>query len=267
MSENSSRAVSPPSNVDDDPDLALAIALSLQSGSAIASNFSDDSSTARAEPSLPPPKVGAGRAFGTLTLDRKQMEKERLARALKRSSEQAGLEDAAEKPKLSRLEAPNTWDASLGKLDCSEKSDHPNDPCLPFPNGIFKRTWALGYLRTGDDIKIEEVLQKDRLQLAVLSSFQWDEEWLLSKIDCSRTKTILVAYAADDAQAAGTICVQEKWWKSSTFPRELLRDCESAREGLLLHSKAIFVRGNCCGGGGSGPWAYVGSANLSESAW
>ncbi|TDZ19102.1 hypothetical protein Cob_v008024 [Colletotrichum orbiculare MAFF 240422] len=486
MSENNSRAVSPPSNVDDDPDLALAIALSLQSGSAIAANFSDDSSSARAEPSLPPPKVGAGRAFGTLTLDREQMEKERLARALKRSSEQAGLEDAVEKPKLSRLEAPNTWDPSLGKLDCSEKSDHPNDPCLPFPNGIFKRTWALGHLRTGDDIKIEEVLQKDRLQLAVLSSFQWDEEWLLSKIDCSRTKTILVAYAADDAQkaimqsnvpveqilkfegylrvvipsgnlvpydwgengvlenmvflidlprlndtqgiappvetpfgtelryflralgldeklvksldnydfsetsrygfvhtisgshtgdsrwrycglantvrclglatdhnvdvdylasslgslnhgylkhiydacrgnsglgnrdvkklqstdkrtgkaggpvagtgvnatvelqrhfriyfptektvsksrggrsAAGTICVQEKWWKSSTFPRELLRDCESAREGLLLHSKAIFVRGNSRGGGGSGAWAYVGSANLSESAW
>lgn len=66
-------------------------------------------------------------------------------------------------------------------------------------------------------------------------------------------------------QAAGTICVQPKWWRSPAFPTALVRDCVStpARRGILLHSKLIFVRGV----DGAKPWAYVGSANLSESAW
>lgn len=121
-------------------------------------------------------------------------------------------------------------------------------------------------------------------------------------------------------QAAGTICVQPKWWRSPTFPTELVRDCVNTREGLLMHSKMIFVRRQVsksteaeAGAGhsqsraeprqrrGRGPaglepergqhdhepdrhdenddsaelnavvlspgWAYVGSANLSESAW
>ena len=57
----------------------------------------------------------------------------------------------------------------------------------------------MGLPRTGDDITIEEVLQKDKLELAVLSSYQWDEEWLLSKLTL-KTKIILVAYAVDEAQ-------------------------------------------------------------------
>lgn len=67
-------------------------------------------------------------------------------------------------------------------------------------------------------------------------------------------------------QSAGTITFRPEWWEASTFPRELLRDCVCRRRGLLVHSKAAFVRH-----GQSGPepigWVYVGSANLSESAW
>jgi hypothetical protein len=73
---------------------------------------------------------------------------------------------------------------------------------LTFPRGVVKKTWAFGQPRQGDDIKIEEVLQKHQLELAVLSSYQWDEEWLLSKIDLARTKLILVAFAVDDAQVS-----------------------------------------------------------------
>lgn len=60
------------------------------------------------------------------------------------------------------------------------------------------------------------------------------------------------------------------------FPRELIRDCVNNRDGLLMHSKVIFVRrARCsdesCGdgfdAGACAGWAYVGSANLSESAW
>ncbi|KFZ20192.1 hypothetical protein V502_03291 [Pseudogymnoascus sp. VKM F-4520 (FW-2644)] len=65
---------------------------------------------------------------------------------------------------------------------------------IQYPHGVVKQTWAFGFPRSGD-IKIEEVLQKTDLDLAVLSSFQWDQEWILSKLNMARTKLILVAQA------------------------------------------------------------------------
>ncbi|ELR02220.1 hypothetical protein GMDG_01013 [Pseudogymnoascus destructans 20631-21] len=65
---------------------------------------------------------------------------------------------------------------------------------VQYPHGVVKQTWAFGFPRSGD-IKIEEVLQKNDLDLAVLSSFQWDQEWILSKLDMARTKLILIAQA------------------------------------------------------------------------
>ena len=45
-----------------------------------------------------------------------------------------------------------------------------------------------------------------------------------------------------------------------------MRDCKSRREGVLMHSKMMFVQlANEAHRGVA--WAYVGSANLSESAW
>ncbi len=52
-----------------------------------------------------------------------------------------------------------------------------------------------------------------------------------------------------------------KWWNAATFPRPLLRDAKSTRAGMLIHSKIMYARGD------KGAFAYVGSANLSESAW
>ncbi|KAG7133588.1 Tyrosyl-DNA phosphodiesterase 1 like protein [Verticillium longisporum] len=78
-----------------------------------------------------------------------------------------------------------------------------------------------------------------------------------------------VAKSRGGKAAGGTICFQEKWWGSATFPREMLRDSISTRPGVLMHDKLIFVQPNGIGGQddpGAG-WAYVGSANLSESAW
>ena len=39
------------------------------------------------------------------------------------------------------------------------------------------------------------------------------------------------------AGSAGTICFQAKWYNSSTFPRQVMRDCKSTRAGLLMHNK------------------------------
>jgi hypothetical protein len=80
-----------------------------------------------------------------------------------------------------------------------------------------------------------------------------------------------VAKSRGGRGAAGTICIQAKWWRSPTFPTGLVRDCENNRTGLLMHSKLIFIRpsaGSVANATTQGPsWAYVGSANLSESAW
>ncbi|KAJ6264750.1 Tyrosyl-DNA phosphodiesterase [Drechslerella dactyloides] len=75
-----------------------------------------------------------------------------------------------------------------------------------------------------------------------------------------------VAASKGGIENGGTICFQRKWFMSSTFPQSLLHDCQSVRSGLLMHNKMIFVRlsrprGNVLA------WAYIGSANLSESAW
>ncbi|KAI9832074.1 MAG: hypothetical protein M1826_002402 [Phylliscum demangeonii] len=71
--------------------------------------------------------------------------------------------------------------------------------------------------------------------------------------------------------AGGTICLQSRWYHAPTFPQRLFRDCESQRPGMLMHNKMLFARpqggrGQAHGPTGT-PWAYVGSANLSESAW
>jgi len=56
------------------------------------------------------------------------------------------------------------------------------------------------------------------------------------------------------------------WYNNDNFPRSLMRDCKSHRDGLLMHNKMIFVRPHKAIRGNIA-WAYVGSANLSESAW
>lgn len=131
---------------------------------------------------------------GLAGLDRKKMEEERLARLGKRKAPDSTQETQEHKQKA-RID---------GK---SLTTSHPTN--LPFPTGVVKKTWASGYARTGDDIKIEEVLQKDKLEMAVLSSFQWDEDWLLSKIDIRKTKMLLIAFASGVAQVFTIIQLQQ----------------------------------------------------------
>ncbi|KAI1375746.1 phospholipase D/nuclease [Hypoxylon crocopeplum] len=134
------------------------------------------------------PASTAPSGFATLGLDRKKMEEERLARLGKRKAPDSEPEvrGRQQRPKFG-TEAPVNL-ATNGTFQD-----------LPYPKGIMKKTWAAGFPRE-NDIKIEEVLQKDELELAVISSFQWDELWMLSKIDCTRTKIVCVAFASSEAQ-------------------------------------------------------------------
>lgn len=132
---------------------------------------------------------------GLLGLDRYKMEQERLQRRnLKRVAEPPESEPAPRRLKSAGV------------------------PTLPFSRGVVKRTWCKGQPRLGDDITIDEVLQRDELQLAVLSSYQWDDQWLLSKVDMSSTKTVLIAYAADARQVCrGSPSCDRVWSGSSAF--------------------------------------------------
>jgi hypothetical protein len=83
-----------------------------------------------------------------------------------------------------------------------------------------------------------------------------------------------VASSKGSLGAGGTICFQSRWFDAPTFPRFIMRDCRSHRPGLLMHSKMIFVRphkplrsSSSEGRRECAAWAYLGSANLSESAW
>lgn len=71
---------------------------------------------------------------------------------------------------------------------------------LPYARGVVKKTWVRGQPRLDDDVTIDEIWQKKHLELAVLSSFQWDEDWLAVHLDFQRTRVMLIAYAADDCQ-------------------------------------------------------------------
>ena len=68
-------------------------------------------------------------------------------------------------------------------------------------------------------------------------------------------------------QNAGTIYFHSRWWNQTTFPKAVMRDCKSKRPGMLMHSKVLYVRNPSSPSPAAAGFAYVGSANLSESAW
>ena len=104
-----------------------------------------------------------------------------------------------------------------------------------FLEGTVRKTWAFGHERNGNDIKVEEVLQKDDLRLAVLSSFQWDIDWLLAKINTRSTNVTLVMQAKDEATQ------QQYLRETAAMPN--LRLCFPSMEGQIncMHSKLMLL--------------------------
>lgn len=139
-------------------------------------------------------------------------EKEKATGPKGTSSSSATLSSAPQSavpkdPSSSSMLPTNRGDTKSAAPEAAAQASSSRPPLvLPFPRGVIKKTWAYQQPRKGDDIKIEEVLQKQDLQLAVVSSFQWDEHWMLSKIDITRTKLVLIAFAADEAQVGKAVC-------------------------------------------------------------
>ncbi|KAK0370912.1 ubiquitin interaction domain-containing protein [Colletotrichum limetticola] len=241
MSSHNNRARPQSPSADDDPDLALAIALSLQQ-----EEFDNDDKTKAASSATKLPTSSATNTgpLGLLALDRKKMEEERIARLKKRSAAEAGIDtQSSQSLKLLRpgvSESHKVTGTAKSKAATPAISATPaaNPLELPFSKGAFKRTWAFGCPRNGEDIKIEEVLQKDKLQLAVLSSFQWDEEWLLSKVNARNTKMLLVAYANNDAEKANI--------RSNIPAGSLIKFCFPPMHGGYMHSKLQILKYEGC---------------------
>ncbi|KAI9677600.1 MAG: hypothetical protein M1817_006554 [Caeruleum heppii] len=202
---------------------------------------------------------------GFLGLDRKAMEAERQARLkrkrsispprLRRNGRIGGrspnsVENANTSPSAgddvvpvserSTLCAPFTRDATSASSPTPETKQDPQSatatplpstaPGVQYRHGVVRKTWTFGFPRK-DDIKIEEVLQKEDLKVAVLSAFQWDLAWLLRKIDMNKTKLVLAMQAKEEATKAQ--------YRAETASMPNLRLCFPSMAGNVncMHSK------------------------------
>ncbi|KAH8821585.1 tyrosyl-DNA phosphodiesterase domain protein [Xylogone sp. PMI_703] len=172
-------------------------------------------------------------------LDRRKMEEERLAR-LKAMQDTQKLPPTASNDRKRKASASSPLSEgshpatkpriATEAIDNTQTIIQNNGTSeIQYPHGVVKKTWAFGYPRQGDDIKIEEVFQKNDLELAVLSSFQLDADWVMSKLDLSKTKLIWVLQAKDESERQN--------WKSGA--PKTFRFCFPTMEGNIncMHSK------------------------------
>lgn len=207
-------------NGDEDEDAALRRAIAMSLGEAVddkpnggASRHNDVASIQAQEQEKelqnvpatePAPTDSTTSSMAALGLDRKKMEEERLARLRKRKAESISndgntpayhvSEPPSQRPRLAIQQTQS------GHVSAPDKKPKPSSAAhLPYAKGTVLRTYVRGIPRDRD-ITIEEVFQKDELELAVLSSFQWDEDWLMTKLNFRKTKVMMIAFAADEAQ-------------------------------------------------------------------
>lgn len=122
---------------------------------------------------------------GILGLDRKAMEQERLGRLGKRKRSVS-----PERP-TKMIAKPTTSDSFTSEVNDSAGTKKEE---VQYPRGTIKRTWAYKHPRT-DDIKIEEVFQVSKPNIAVLSSFDWEDRWVFGKLRPEDTRQIWIMSA------------------------------------------------------------------------
>ncbi|KAK2764860.1 hypothetical protein FQN54_008557 [Arachnomyces sp. PD_36] len=232
---------------DDEEELQKALALSLQ-------NQSGSSPVTLTEsPKAPEP---SGARYGIPGLDRKKQEEERLARLEKKrkatsvspppmsrelkaakatpshdhSKKNTHLTASHDRPVLQ-----NTVQAERNRTGPSADSALSSKSALRFPTGTVKKTWAYGYPRADNDIKIEEVFQQSELEFALLSSFQWDTEWLFSKLDLTKNRCLLVMQAKDEET--------KRQYISETADMKSIRLCFPPMDAQVncMHSKLMLL--------------------------
>lgn len=159
-----------------DEQIRRAIALSLSQdtpnndtepfpGSQVDSVMGSRAAASTAKPSINAPAKEATKPTGLAGLDRKAMEQERLARMGKRKRS-----PSPERPLKQVVRSTTPKPAA----------PQPATNGLQYPQGTIKRTWATKHPRS-NDITLGEVLQASTLNIAVLSAFQFESEWLFKK--------------------------------------------------------------------------------------
>lgn len=78
-------------------------------------------------------------------------------------------------------------------------------PLAQWPSGAVKKTHLAGFPRVGTEITIEEVIQREDLELGVFSSFLWDMEWFFRKLNTTSSRFILMMQANDQETVRLTI--------------------------------------------------------------
>ncbi|KAL9112685.1 MAG: hypothetical protein Q9227_002988 [Pyrenula ochraceoflavens] len=223
----------------DDEDLKAAIALSLQEmspnhqipqqGKGHEQDFHQQTAVA--------PSLDRQQSYGISGLDRRADEAARLDR-LKRKR---GKEEISPPPVSRNVRTMSKLDnAALGGSEnfavpsVEPTSASTRDAENIYYDGIVKKTWVFGYSRS-QDIKIEEIFQKNELQAAVLSSFMWDMDWLFSKLNTNRTKFVLVMQAKDSET--------QQQYRAETAAVKNLRLCFPPMPGQVncMHSKLMLL--------------------------
>ncbi|KAK0955555.1 hypothetical protein LTR91_022806 [Friedmanniomyces endolithicus] len=256
----------------DDEDLKTAIALSMAENLAhiVPQRVKNEPAATDGLTSQNMPKVGlAG-------IDRHAMERDRLARFASRKHERSisppPVRDPRKAPRLetTTVDMPsgarlNMFSTLVQQDQATRKSATANaaninlktktvpikdefptvssmlrQPELEYPHGVVKKTWAFGHERTGDDIKLEEVLEPHTLRTAVLSAFQWDPDWILSKLKTppngGSTKCVFIMQAKDAA-------LRQQMLRETEPQRAFLRLCFPPMPGAVhcMHSKLMLL--------------------------
>lgn len=253
----------------EDEDLKRAIAMSLQESSPQVKQPTPEQQSVSSN-SMPPAVSSMASIFG----DRKATEEERLARVKKRerpfsppavSRKAPKLDsDTADLPSGAQLRMFSSTvqgdqkqrksavaNAANGKLQESAASSQGSQSSkanrtatqtgtMRYPRGVVKKTWAFGFQRTDDDIKLEEVLEASTLKTAVLSAFQWNMDWILAKLKTplqgGKTKCIFVMQAKETE-------LRQQMLEETEPARSYLRLCFPPMEGQThcMHSKLMLL--------------------------
>ena len=140
-----------------------------------------------------------------------------------------------------QLKSPPAKSTVKQEPDDEQRTDLSSSPqaSLQYPTGVVKKTWAFGFNRTGNDVKLEEVLEPRTLRTAVLSAFQWSPDWVLSKLKVppdGNTKCIFVMQAEGDA-------LRQQMMRETEDKRAFLRLCLPPMDGQIhcMHSKLMLL--------------------------
>jgi hypothetical protein len=141
------------------------------------------------------------------------------------------LGDSAALPTLSNnlTSRPSTSQASASSTQ--EPSPEPQ-----FPNGVVRMTHTRGLQNheQAKDIRIEDVFLKDHLQMAVLSSFMWDLDWILTKINRSKTNIVIITAVKSDHERLEHEATATSLGMRCVFP-------PMNPQGGFMHSKLMLL--------------------------